>query len=391
MQLRVTISAAVATGLLVLTGPVSFAATRNAPAHTSAELSTTVAQNLETVVGVSLVNAGKGYALLSNYRSTTGMVSSLELYSTSDGGTWWRRISVVGPSVAWGEGTYDWQDLLVFANASDGLIYLNTRQVLITHDGGHTWRSVIAPGTVIAAVANENNFVLAVGHGCGEAPWSCSTVRLMVLSVNGYAVKKWPDSPVGALQLGTQSLPLLAWTQATLFSSAKPQSWTRRPRPCQPAPSSFDKEVLISSIGGSDLWLVCDEGLEVGDNPKWVYRSMNGGKSWNLMARVDEYDHLRPIGHLQESGRADGLVALSADRAVMVIQGGVWTTSDGGKDWVNSGLSGWPNGGLACSGFDCWAGWAAASTNSATNAILSQPAILRTTNAGRTWRVSVLR
>lgn len=245
------------------------------------------------------------------------------------------RVSPVGPSVAWGEGTYDWQDLLVFANARDGLIYLNTRQLLVTRDGGRGWRSIRAPGTVIAAVASSGNFVLAVGRGCGEAAWSCSTVHLMVLSANGYAVKKWPGSPVGALQLGTQSLPLLAWTQATLYSSAKPQGWTHNPRPCQAAPANYDKDLLISSIGGSDLWVVCDEGLEVGDNPKWVYRSMNGGKSWHLVARVDNRDRLRPIGHIQEVGRADNFVALSPNSAVMAIQGDVWSTPDGGKGWVS--------------------------------------------------------
>jgi hypothetical protein len=74
----------------------------------------------------------------------------------------------------------------------------------------------------------------------------------------------------------------------------------------------------------------------------------------------------------------------------MVVQGDVWSTSDGGRDWVNLHLFGWPNGGLVCGGSsDCWAGWTAASTDPSTNS--SQPAILRTTNGGRTWRVSVLR
>ena len=317
------------------------------------------------------------------------MVSSLQLYSTANGGARWRHISLVGPSVAWGEGTYTWQDLLVFANVSDGLIYLNTRQLLITHNGGRTWRSVTAPGTVIGAVANDHDFVLAVGRGCGESPWSCSTLDLMALSTNGYAIKSWPGSPVGALQLGTQSEPLLAWTHGALYSSRdEPETWAQSVFPCQETDEPLSR--MFASIGRSDLWLVCDEGLFVGDNPKWVYRSMNGGKSWHVVARVDDYARLRPIGHIQEVGHADGLVALSADRAVLVIQGGVWSTSDGGKDWVNSGLFGWPNGGLVCSGFDCWAGWSAATTNPSTNAISSQPAILRTTDAGRTWRVSVL-
>ncbi len=385
MRLRMTIFAAVAAGLLMLIGPSSFATTRNAAERTRTGGFATVTQNLESVAGVSFVDTRRGYVLLSNYRSTAGITSSLQLYSTSDGGASWRRVSLVGSSVAWGEGTSIWQDLLVFANVSDGLIFLNTRQLLISHDAGRVWRSVTAPGTVVGAVADEQNFVLAVGNGCGE---SCSKVHLMVLPDNGYTIKKWSDSPVGALQLGTQPEPLLAWTQATLYSSREgAEKWTRRNvRLCR------DANVLFASIGASDLWLVCDEVFGVGDNPKWVYRSMNGGKSWNLVARVDGRDRLHPIGDIQEVGRVDSLIVLSASRAVMVKQGDISSTSDGGKDWVSTGLFGWPNGGLICIGFlDCWAGWASASTNPVTNAMSSQPAILRTTNAGQTWKASVIR
>ena len=58
MRQRLTVMAALIVGLLVLSGAhPSFAATRNTPARTRAEASATVTQNLESVAGVSFVNA----------------------------------------------------------------------------------------------------------------------------------------------------------------------------------------------------------------------------------------------------------------------------------------------------------------------------------------------
>ena len=396
MRRRVTILAVVAAGLMALTGAAGFAAPLNAPVLTSATSSTTGIHNSQTVVGVSFLDAKQGYALIRTYSIAVEVPYRLDLYSTSDGGAAWRHVSLVRSSVAWAEDMPSENDLLVFANDRDGLIWLNTSQLLITHDGGLTWRSLGVNGLVMAAVlADSQRFIFEIGQGrCGLGPLGiCSVNRLTSLPIDGYRTAPLKGAPTGMLQLGmSQAAPLLLWSEHSVYLSADGgTTWLRRSLP-DPHECGEPQTVFVASSGPSALLFICDEGTPGPDNPKWVYRSTDGGESWQLVARTDRYLRLRPIGHVTEDGAIWGLAALSPARAVMVVQGAISSSADAGKDWTGTGLLGWPGGGLVCNGRnDCWAGWTAASTNPKTNAISSQPAILRTTNGGRTWQAAVLR
>jgi photosystem II stability/assembly factor-like uncharacterized protein len=293
--------------------------------------------------------------------------------------------------VTWGELAFDWENLLVFANERDALILLHTDQLLVTHDGGSTWRSIRVDGMVLAAVAADRSFILEVSHGCGKAPWPCLDDVLISLPVDGYHAAPLEGVPAGMLQLGTQTAPLLVWSRTSVYLSADGgTTWLRRSLP-DPHACYEPRTLYVAASGLPSLLFVCDEGTPTPADPKWVYRSTDGGATWQLVARTDRYWGVKPIGRVSEDGRILGLAALAENRAVMVTQADISSSPDGGRHWVGAHLFGWPNGGLVCVGsFDCWAGWEAASTNPRTNVISSRPAILGTTNGGRTWRVSVL-
>lgn len=383
MRRLVTISAFLAVGLLALTPTVSMAAPARTPALTRTTSAMTGIQ--KAVVGVSFLNAKQGYALMRTYSIVVEVPYRLDLYSTSDGGAAWHHVSLVRSSVTWGEDMPKGDDQLVFANDQDGLIWLNTSQVLVTHDGGLTWRSLYVDGVVEAAVPAGQSFILEVGQGlCNFGPLgTCAMNRLMSLPIDGYTRTTLKGVPTGMVQLGTQAVPLLMWSAHSVYISTDDGTvWLRRPLP-DPHACYEPRLLYVTASGSSSLLFVCDNGGLLGPPPrKWFYRSTNGGGSWQFVA----------VKKMLKYGWVLGLDALTPDRVVMVTQYDILSTPDGGEYWAGTGVSGWPNGGLVCTNSNkCWAGWTAVSTNHKTGASTTNPAILRTTNGGRSWVVTLLR
>lgn len=257
--------------------------------------------------------------------------------ATEDGGKRWQAIPVpplhVLPhaSAAFG---------VQFADANNGWFYFG--QLFSTHDGGHSWLDEHAQGEIVQMEKTVHGELWAV-----EAKGSGWT--LLEVSVAPYSSWKRfePTWPIG---LDRAHLAVADWQHLWLYYWTLPENEAGAPYISRIF-ASYDggkswQDVVspcnaYATIGGAivaidqrNLWLSCTRPWGAGSGSKYIFRSVDAGKSWAIVGKAggpnDRDNNLSLSGYLGNFGALSSSFAyMTWLRTPLVI-----TTGDGGKTWA---------------------------------------------------------
>jgi hypothetical protein len=337
------------------------------------------------LANVTFANAEDGFAIAIHR-------AQMLLAATSNGGHTW---SVVDPHLYIGFTTGGGSTpQFEFTSPKQGYMWgenvlINGEApLLVTNDGGLTWRAAQIGGPVVQDVSAIGDNVWALVGGCppisaatdtcpvdldvstdGGLTWSPATAPTSpppppaAITPSGATSSVTYESELARITL-QQAYVLEQTTPATTmvlsFTGDGGASWSSLPVPCN-APYDLGAELAASST--DDLWLLCGSQGSAGSQPKELFRSDNGGQSWLLASQANGAD--TAAGATTDTGAAAGssgavnaapaassflplagyiapftighknLAVASATTAWLFPgSGGVYKTTDGGITWV---------------------------------------------------------
>lgn len=294
------------------------------------------------------------------------------LYASSDGGRSWSpgaRILVAPRKLQFTDRSTGWLIGSIGRECGNSTC---PNVVMRTLDGGRTWErasTTSAELVDLSFTSPRDGWVL--GEDCAMR-LACTPIVVSTksggqtwtnqeLPLTGHAFRVGRVSPatgwVGGMVAGHAVL------LATRDDGAR---WDQLETPCH------GNALAFSFRSPEHGWLYCSGRSEAGPADGSVYRTDDGGRSWQALGQLVE-----PA--TAENVRVETAIeALSTDDGWVLDEGGtVHTTHDGGKTWSQA-----PSPGTSLSAMlfvDTSHGW-----------LIGDQAIWRTTNAGRTWeRISL--
>lgn len=345
-------------------------------------------------VSFTFLSPSLGWRLAVRWNANAGSEGPAWIERTTNGGLHWRRIARVS-GAGHGSGTsFDLSvSTIVFADRRDGWLY--GRRLFATHDGGVTWRRLPIRGSETAlTVSGATVWRLDASCPSGARPCRFRLLTSQAIS-DGWTLMPW--RPPNVDRLGGSALARFGQRDAWLISGPsmvgshlalrlfgtrdRGRSWHPLPMPC----SEHDAGSLYAQLvpyTGVDLWLVCASQPSAGAQPKSVFRSSDGGRTWRMVADSGGFGMERTglhnltfmgyMGNVAVTGSSDAWVALG--------RGTLMHTADGGKTWgaaIPYGIANPGGGGVGPVQFvDARDGW-----------LLSFPNVLfRTRDGGKHWR-----
>ena len=283
-----------------------------------------------SLLSATFVSPSQGWLLVS---IRCGPASCLHLEHTTDAGRRW--MAVTSPELgrpAWSGRIFAIQ----FADSRDGWAY-GSGPLLATRDGGRTWQAAALPGLggpgtgvqALGVLDGTVDVLVAEGRNpSDEGPsrlyasdvsrdsWhpvpavGADGARGSFAAADGVGYAAFPEE--SATATGTTA------TGLALYRSRDGRTWARLPGPpCPGTPAAATSTVL---------YLVCVDGAAAGSTGKLVYRSADGGRTWQRVAHA-------PFG-----GDLDG-VAASPDTLLVSWGGGdagIYVSLDGGEHWATA-------------------------------------------------------
>ncbi len=272
-----------------------------------------------TVTDVEFVSPASGYAIGFTCRDAACQVG---VKSTADGGRSWSPEVVITAGLA--RTVFQQQDpatgavrSLRFLDAQTGYAFNPGRWM--TRDGGRTWLPQLATAK-IANVQVEDGVPWFASRPC--PPETACTWRL-----TGPATD--PEVAGSELMLrrsDATTATLLAWSRPGVAGETASRmlrtadgggTWTPVTDPC---PAAWGRQLSVT--GPEVAWLAC-AGDDTPELPKQVYRTLDGGRSW------------QGAGTIGQRGIPTDVAALSADSAYLTLQdtAQLLRTTDGGRSW----------------------------------------------------------
>ncbi len=272
-----------------------------------------------------------------------------QIVATTDGGSTWHEVGRAPPV---GSGWVETQfPKLVFVDPSNGIEY-GTEGAFATHDGGHTWTGIPAPGRVVASTS--------AGHSLWLTDTTCPTSFSIAaactvgIEASSDGGRTWralalPPGPYRAAQTAVGpggTLVVAEWSDREGYASNNPglllvsddagASWRATPLPC-PTGERMGGQLSLAPSSFT-VWMVCSgEKAPFQQSPDDVYRSTDLGVSWvaesiNAPSKALSGRTIAPLG--APTGTIDVLVARSSTAAwALETQGLLFATSDGGRSW----------------------------------------------------------
>lgn len=150
-------------------------------------------------------------------------------------------------------------------------------------------------------------------------------------------------------------------------------SWASHPLPSLCAQL---QHLAASSI--DNVWALCSVGTPTDTQTKELYRSVNAGGTWMLVATSNS-DAESGVGRLPVSGIVTQLTSVGSDRLLIALDNGALIEStNGGATWAPQGLP--ANGGVIQLTFkDAQQGWAILSPSDT---------LYRTSDGGAHWTMA---
>jgi photosystem II stability/assembly factor-like uncharacterized protein len=256
----------------------------------------------------------------------------------------------------------------------------------VTRDGGSSWALAPIGSDVVDVSAIDANVWAVSETSCAPTGASTSCPIAINQSLDGgstwTAVGQVPDG-IQFPENPNQGAPLAELARITKarayvltygpqagafgwrmeFTDDAGSSWVQRPVPCS-GPDSLDAELAASST--TDLWLLCDGPFSAGAQQKVLYRSSDGGLSWQMTASTPggstgTVGSLPTEGYVEPPGHHNLAVASPTTAWLYVLRTGLFTTTDGGAGWIpvaSLESAGFPSGGYGnitfLSATDAW-------------------------------------
>jgi hypothetical protein len=359
MRLLAAVSAIVTAGVLGAGTPSTASAAR-APA---------VPSSFQPAAS-SFWSPGSGVVLGSN--SCTRLPCQAQLVTTSDGGRHWQPVTTPALQLAEFGGTGRVVSSVLFASRQDGWLYGGTG-LWYTSDGGARWRQLTLPGKVTAMAAGAGTAYAVVAprtrnaelfrSPAGRAGWTrvgTMTAASPILAMSGRAA--WFASGTRFWQ-----------TPATyLWATADGTHWHRYPFTCQKGYGL----TAIAAATASHVTFLCTGNGFAGGEGKETLASADGGRTAHLAGPAPAEG--QPTGFAAPPGRPQ-VITLAAVSGASFLD----TSANGAKTWTIATVgSSEPLNSLAY--VNQTTGWV----------VLGWPGpygkhqLLRTADAGRTWRAT---
>jgi photosystem II stability/assembly factor-like uncharacterized protein len=298
------------------------------------------------------VNSAVGYALATTEH---GNVAVERLARSDDAGRSWHVTGSQFPVA----GNFT---TLQFISPADGYIF-GPAGLLVTTNSGGSWQQVQGlDGTLQRAIplltASGRLDVWATYTTCGTGPTGEPATCSVGVAISTDSGRRWSNVPSPGLEESTGGGDILArWSlDAAYVLSYGPRgggglaytandgdSWRRLTDPCSGAFASEDLAAPPVSIppepagSTSALWLICGGLPRVGvpGQPKLVYRSVDGGRRWSLVASTGFIaGSSSPVGEIPLSGAVSQLATINTTQAWLGVSGlGVIVTDDSGATW----------------------------------------------------------
>ncbi len=335
-------------------------------------LAPTAVPPVTSVAEVAFATRSLGWAVGLRCRGSgaSGSCATLES-STADGGkTWSGAVVVAQPHYS--------EDSLprvhVRFRGLDGWVF--GPGIYGTHNGGRTWRlqddrptlSLETAGTSVWAVTGCIRAQLCqprlIESTAGSDHWVDAPGQPPILPSNDAFLERSGSATTFLVALtGPKTFSLSTHLFVTRNSGA---SWTSLTSPCQELRQ-------LRSLDSVVVWALCTSQPGAGSQPKSVYVSQDGGRSWALRAQTW---YPAAVGSLSIEGYATTLIVTSSSAALIGSErGGVSISSDQGRTWSapdadvvggTAGLGveqlwfvdpsfGWALGGLGSGGPTLWA------------------------------------
>ena len=253
------------------------------------------------------------------------------LASTRDGGETWK---VVGGALPAPVSDFSEAPTMVFPTARVG--WVDGAGVLVTtRDGGTSW-SVVRLGGWVATISGYGSSVWAFVAPCNLAPSTCR-YRLEATTLGG---KPWREVGLLPASMGNYGIVVtrLSTRQALVANGqmgAPPadlttDGGTRWSSVTACTPSGF-VAVAFATTGPNDAWALCLGGGGMGSSLKSLARSVDGGRTWRLVAVDRSLMPGAPLPLPAEAG--NGLAVASVSRLWMATVNYLFGSLDGGKTW----------------------------------------------------------
>lgn len=280
------------------------------------------------------------------------------LRSSMDGGETWQALPAPSTSIQIGHDITTTHEVrnIRFANNMDGWAF--NPGLFATHDGGKTWVDE-SRSRSIALIEPKDQSVWAIERACTLSSGTVQCDSALLTSVD--MGRTWERPSIQPKILGWK-VHLIRYdaNEAILFSSGRidiPQqgslgfdiyydslllstrdggkSWQELTKP--PPTVACSREFLQSPVRGQ-LWYLCVSTAGAGQEGKYLYQSMDGGKTWVLAAwglipwtGNEDTDSTNTITRM---GYVSSFAVPSQERGYMTIDGwGVYWTTDGGRTW----------------------------------------------------------
>jgi hypothetical protein len=306
------------------------------------------------------------------------------LAGTDDGGQTWHGVRAPVTGVAKGPTGVS---QLRFYNTSDGWAF--GPQLWATHNGGKSWKQISTGGLRVTALETAGQRVFAVWAQCSGTGtgWAAGCTGQTLYSA-APGSNRWAPVPGAAAGLNlnaTASAAALVLTgsrgyllppSGVLVSGpvSGPGGWqpvTGSAAPCLPGAAQADGQpsgaLLASTM--SELVLVCPGTAAGGNQPKMVYTSADGGKTWVK------------AGPAPSTGIATSVAGSATRTIVLASTAGIEVSRDGGASWTAA------QGSLPPGGFS-YVGMTTAEQGVAVPADPSVHAVWFSYDGGATWQQS---
>ena len=256
----------------------------------------------------------------------------------------------------------------------------------MTQDGGSSWALAPIGSDVVDVSAIDANVWALSETSCAATGASTSCPITIEQSLDGGStwttVGQVPDG-IQFPENPSQGYPWRSWlgsqrpapTSSPTARKPVPSAggWsspmTRGPAGCSApslaaTPDSVDAELAASST--TDLWLLCDGPFSAGAQQKELYRSSDGGLSWQMTASTPggstgPVGTLPAEGYVEPPGHHNLAVASPTTAWLYVLRTGLFKTTDGGASWIpvaSLESAGFPSGGYGnitfLSATDAW-------------------------------------
>jgi hypothetical protein len=310
---------------------------------------------------------------------------------TDDGGRTWRGVPApVAGSPHGGTGVSQ----LRFLDTGNGWAF--GPELWATHDGGTHWARIPTGGMRVTSLETMGDRVFAVWARCtgtgADFAANCTDFALYSSPAAGDAWAPVPGTDASFTLSGTASAAGLVLTQSSAYlltpsgvlmrgatlggkpwrpvtSSSPPQ-----PLPCSPGAAQPDGQPSGAMLAatGPGLALLCAASPAGQSQPKKLYYSVDGGRTWRLAGSPPRAGTAASL-----SGTPDGPVVVATSQGLVV-------SADGGATWRAATVAAAPPGGFS------YVGMTTSLQGIAVPADPAQHALWFTYDGGSTWTRSPL-